>query len=46
MKQALKDAESILTGAGLFSPTVAATASLSHIARDIYGVTENATSDD
>ncbi len=40
-RQVLRDAESLLTGAGLFNANLAAAASLSHIVRDLFGVGEN-----
>lgn len=42
-EQVLRDAESILTGMGLFNANFAAAASLSHIVRDLFGVGENMT---
>lgn len=41
----LRDTEAILTAMGLFSSNIAAAASLSHLARDLYGVSQNVTSD-
>jgi len=39
--EVLRDMEAILMGMGLFSTNLAAAASLSHIARDLFGVGEN-----
>ena len=39
---ALKDAEAMLSGMGVFNDTISAAASLSHLARDLYGVGTNA----
>lgn len=39
--QAMKDVEAMLTFAGRFNSDIAAAASLSHLAKDVFGVTEN-----
>ena len=45
-EQVLRDSETILTAVGLFNGDVAAAASLSHLARDLFGVAKNATPDE
>jgi hypothetical protein len=44
-EDAIKDAESILMGVGVASPTAAAAASWSHIARDLEAIYKNTTED-
>ena len=46
LEEAVKDAETILSGAGLFSDSAAATASFSHLLRDLVNIVENATGTD
>jgi hypothetical protein len=46
LEEAVKDAETILSGAGLFSDSAAATASFSHLVRDLVNIVENATGTD
>lgn len=41
MEIALRDAESILSGIGIANSNLAAMASISHIARDLYGTADN-----
>lgn len=45
-EEVLRDAESILTAIGLFNSNVSATASLSHLARDLFGVGKNVAPDE
>lgn len=40
-EEALRDLDAILTGAGLFNRDIAAAASLTHLARDLFGVSAN-----
>jgi hypothetical protein len=42
---AVKDAEAILSGMGVFNDTLSAAASFSHLARDLFGLVDNATGD-
>jgi hypothetical protein len=37
----IKDTEAILSGMGVFNETISAAASLSHLARDLFGVADN-----
>jgi hypothetical protein len=46
LEEAAKDAETILSGAGLFSDSAAAAASISHLLRDLLAIVENATGTD
>jgi hypothetical protein len=46
LEEAAKDAETILSGAGLFSDSAAATASFSHLIRDLIAIAENFTGTD
>lgn len=39
----IKDVESILTGLGLGNDTIAASASIAHMARDLFGISQNLT---
>ena len=45
-EEAIRDVEAMLSGFGLLNSNIAAAASLSHLARDLYGVTDNAIPDD
>jgi hypothetical protein len=43
LEEAIKDAEVILSGMGIFNDTIAAYASLSHLARDLFSIGKNLT---
>jgi hypothetical protein len=46
LEEAAKDAETILSGAGLFSDSAAAASSFSHLLRDLINIAENLTGTD
>ncbi|MEI7955037.1 MAG: hypothetical protein WCJ66_07710, partial [Verrucomicrobiota bacterium] len=43
IEEGIKDAEAILAGIGAYNDTIAASASVAHLARDIYGTAKNVT---
>lgn len=44
--EVMRDVDAILSGMGLFNANIAAAASISHLARDLFGVTENVVGDE